>query len=208
MKRCFILVALVMCGYFAVSQQVCDDMIITLEGNKIIFNCCIKRVIDGNIVLYSKDGQTLRVPAVAITRDGEYQELFAEEEILDERYAVGDDKKGLYNGHGYSYYRQLYEGSGNRKTFGLVIAIIGAGFEITGLVMSEEYNGSLYFNNTSKNFLRAGFVMVSVGVPLWISGAVRAANNEKAMDTFGNKHELSINVSAYGIGLVYRFSLE
>jgi hypothetical protein len=205
MKRYFILLALVILGSLAFSQEACDDKIFIADGNKIILNCCIKRVVDGNIVVYSKGGETLRVPAVAISRNGEYQELYSEEEILNERYAVGEEKSGLYRGHGYSYYRQLYEGSQNRKTFGMVFTFLGLGLEITGFVMADEVNGTLYFDNTARDVLRLGLILQTAGVPLWISGAVRASNNKKAMKAIESRHELSIRATEYGIGLVYRF---
>jgi hypothetical protein len=205
MKRYFILFALVALGSIAFSQEVCDDKIFTADGNKIILNCCIKRVVDGNIVVYSKGGETLRIPAVAISKNGEYMELFSEEEILNERYAVGEDKSGLYRGHGYSYYRQLYEGSQNRKTFGMVFTFLGLGLEATGLIMAENVSGALYFDNTARDVLRLGIIFQTVGVPLWISGAVRASNNKKAMKAIESRHELSIRATEYGIGLVYRF---
>ncbi len=40
---------------FAFTQEYCHDIIFAVDGNRIILECCIKKVIGGNIVVYSRD---------------------------------------------------------------------------------------------------------------------------------------------------------
>jgi hypothetical protein len=43
------------------------------------------------------------------------------------------------------------------------------------------------------------------GLPLWISGGIRKANNRKAMEEIERMNGLTIGPGKCGIGLVYKF---
>lgn len=76
MKKIFLLFCPLILSHLNVfAQEECKDIIYTEEGNNIIFDCCVKEVKNGNIVSYTKEGDTLNVVAVAITKDGQYIDL-------------------------------------------------------------------------------------------------------------------------------------
>jgi hypothetical protein len=205
MRRVFLLYVLVIFGTCTFSQEVCNDIIFASEGNKVIVDCCIKKVVEGNIVVYSQHGEMLRVPASAIWIDGDYMVLVSNDAICNERYIKDQSRQGLYRNHDYCYYKRLYDASKTMQAIGIMITSIGLGIEIFGLTTTEIESGSVYFDQYSKDIMKAGFIYVSIGVPLWISGAVRAANNEDAMKEIELHKSLAIGCNNNGLSLMYRF---
>lgn len=204
MKRMLLLCALVFCGSFAFSQEDCHDMIFTADGQEIIFICCIKKIVDGNVVIYSRDGETFKVPATAICKDGIYQDLVPNDAIFHERYVKDPELHSFYRNHDYYYYKQLYDVAKTRQVIGILVTSVGLGIGFFGWALPEK-NDSIYFNHDSGDFILIGLIYASVGVPLWISGAVMAENNKKAMDEIRKAKSLGIGINRYGIGVAFRF---
>lgn len=205
MKKYLLLYVLVLLWCLVSSQDICDDLIYAIDGNKIIMNCCIEKVVDGNLVVYTKGGDTLQVKAVAIKKSGQYMELEAQGGKKELQF-IGDDEQPVEMVvKDYRYYKQLYDGSKTRAAFGLFFTVIGGGFEIAGLIFSKKEYVIESFNVDSGDLFLAGAVSISVGVPLLISGQIRAANNKKEMDKLKNDQSLSLGFSPQGIGLRYRF---
>jgi hypothetical protein len=44
-------------AFSVLSQKDCKDVIYAIEGNKVIFNCCIKDIRQDNVIIYEKDGE-------------------------------------------------------------------------------------------------------------------------------------------------------
>jgi hypothetical protein len=73
--------------------------------------------------------------------------------------------------------------------------IVMAGYGL--IFLNPKYDGGDYI------FL--GSLIASVGLPLWISGGVRADNNHRAVEAIKKSTDLSLGLNPHGIGLVYRF---
>ena len=156
-------------------------------------------------MLYSKDGQRQRIAATAISWAGEYIELDQEIKSKSDGFIRDKDKSVIYKGHDYMYYKKLYNGSKTRFAFGIAIATVGLTFEIIGLAYSDQYYVSQRYNITSRDLYIAGLVMESIGIPLLISGAVRAKNNKDAMSEIDKMYSLSLGFNQDGFGLRFRF---
>ena len=198
MIRLLLLQAFLLTGLIVLSQKGCEDVIYAVEGNKVIFNCCIQDVRQGNVIIYEKDGDVEGIEAYAVTMNGQYMELHQPGKIAGEDNSRKAYYKGHYNGHSYAYYENLYLSARMRSGFGKVITITGivmAGYAL--IFMDSKYDGGQY--------VIIGSLIASVGIPLWISGGVKADNNHRAMDAIKNSTQLSLGPGQHGIGLVYRF---
>lgn len=205
MKRLAIFYAIMLFAMSAWSQHECKDVIYSQDGDKILFNCCILEVRNVNNVIYIKEGDTLSTPAYAIHKDGEYFELVknphkpVEQKISD----PGDPE--MYRGHNYAYYQRLFYGSKKRQGVGVFLTVLGVGLEIGGFVIASNEYATDNELVTAGNLLLIGSLMETVGIPLWISGAVRKGNNRKAMQEIERQRGLTIGVNKSGFGLAYRF---
>jgi hypothetical protein len=198
MKRLLLIQVFLLFGICALSQKECKDVIYAIEGNKMIFNCCIQDIRQGNVVIYKKDGAIEGIEAYAVMIDDQYIELDQPGKINNKEDLNKTDYRGNYQGHSYYYYDNLYHSARLRAGFGKVITISGIVLAGYGLIFTNpQYDGSAS--------ILLGSLMISVGVPLWISGGVKADNNRHAMDKIKKSTHLSMSLGQYGIGLVYRF---
>jgi hypothetical protein len=190
----------------SLAQKECKDIIYSQEGEKILFDCCILEVRNTNNVLYIKGGDTLNVLANGITKDGQYIELVKNpNKVVDQAHPEETDQ-GLYRGHNYAYYEKLFNGSRTREGFGVFFTLLGIGLESAGIIIAANQYATDDELATAGSCLLFGSLFECVGIPLWISGGVRKANNRRAMeDIKQNKGELSLGMSSYGFGLRYRF---
>lgn len=205
MKRAVIFGLLLFSVCYVRAQNECKDIIYTQEGDKILFNCCILEVRDANDVIYIKGNDTLDVRAYAITKDGEYLELVKNlnkptEAVMHE---IGDPE--IYRGHNYAYYQRLYYGSKKRQGVGIFLTMLGVGLEVGGFIMASNQYVTDEELTTAGNLILIGSLMETVGIPLWISGGIRKANNRKAMEEIEKNRGLSLGFNNYGVGVRYRF---
>lgn len=198
MKKILLAGVFQLLGFCVLSQKECKDVIYAIEGNKVIFNCCIKDIRQDNVIIYEKDGEVDGIEAYAVMIDDEYIELDQPGKISGNERSKKAYYKGHYKGHSYSYYESLYLGARMRAGFGKVITISGIVMAGYGLIfLDPKYDGGSY--------IFIGSLIASVGLPLWISGGIRADNNHRAMDAIKKSIDLSLSLNPHGIGLVYRF---
>jgi hypothetical protein len=187
------------------SQTGCKDAIYPQDGSKIIVDCCVLEIRGGNEVLYCKDGDTLSMTARAVSKSGAYFELQKDQDqVIEERPKLSDDSY-LYKGHNYDYYQNLYYRAGIQQGFGIFLSILGVGLEVTGVVMANK--GELYSSSyeTGTKLIWVGSFCEIFGIPLWISGGIRKANNRKAMEEIDHLKSLTFGRNPDGIGLSYKF---
>ena len=205
MKRAVIFFVIVLSAWSARAQNECKDIIYTQEGDKIFFNCCILEVRNVNDVVYIKGNDTLNVRAYAITKDGEYLELVKNPNkplVTEQDEITGRE---LYRGKPYAYYEKLFYGSRTRQGVGVFLTLLGVGLEVGGFVIASNQYVTDSELNTAGNLILIGSLMETLGIPLWISGGIRKANNRKAMEEMKKNSSLSLGFNNYGVGMVYRF---
>jgi hypothetical protein len=205
MKTQVIFYACMLLAISAIAQKECKDIIYSQEGEKILFDCCIIEVRNSNNVIYAKGGDTLNILAHAITKDGEYIELVKSQNKAGYPNIQNESEQGLYRGHDFKYYEKLFYGSRTRQGFGVFFTVLGFGLEIGGIVIASDEYASDDDLARAGNLILIGSLCETIGIPLWISGGVRKANNRKAMEEIQRNNGLSLGVSNYGIGVVYRF---
>ncbi len=164
------------------------DIIYPAKSKISIYNCKITEVRDGNIVHFNKDSVPDTVEAVAISKDGNYITLGTGE------MAIYHSQNRLYNEH-YNYYEKKYKRAKINKIFGVVLTIAGFGAQVYGLANDTFTNMYIFYG---------GAIVFNVGLPLWISGGIKASNNKKAMNRTKNIN-LSLSTTNNGVGLVLNF---
>ncbi|HSG68578.1 MAG TPA: hypothetical protein VK994_07725 [Bacteroidales bacterium] len=206
MKGVILLIILLLAGNFIVAQETCSDIIYLPDGESMIFKCCVDKIEDGNLVFYTRDGLQDTTRASAVSVDGNYIEL-----RLPGQGNAGElepiplqGEPSLYKGHDYSYYQREFERATLQKHIGIVLTFAGAFAELTGYIFLVSNTSEGYKQPMGAILFVAGIMMESVGIPLWISGGVKRANNRKAMEDMV-KHKLSLKPTAHGIGLVLQF---
>ena len=181
------------------------DIIYPAEGGNIIFNCKINEVKNGNTVHFTKDSISSAVEAVAITKDGIYIDLdhYVKKLSRDKSSSQGSEQSGLYRGHDYKYYQKLYNQAKGSAGFGSFMTILGLGGTIAGTIMTLD--DKVKNDETARILYIAGAISFNIGMPVWISGAVKAANNKRAMDMTKRNTNLSFRTTNHGVGLVFNF---
>ena len=76
------------------------------------------------------------------------------------------------------------------------MTVAGFGAQVYGLTDDTFTHGYIFFGGT---------IVLSVGIPLWISGGIKASNNQKAMEIINRKTNLSFEATNNGVGLVLSF---
>lgn len=187
------------------SQKVCKDAIYPQNGGRTIFDCCVLDITGGNEVLYCKDGDTLSITARAVSKSGAYFELQKYQDQGIEEQPKPSDEIYLYKGYNYEYYENLYYRAGVQQGIGVFLSILGVGLEVTGVVMANK--GELYSKSyeTGTKLIWLGSFCEVFGIPLWISGGIRKANNRKAMEEIDHLKSLTFGSNPNGIGLSYKF---
>lgn len=205
MKSLLLISALAVIANSLYSQDVCNDIVFPADGSKLIAACCIEKVTDGNIVEYIKEGEKCWMRAVAMIKNGVYSELKPALAGSEDKYVKRNVKPGLYEGHDHYYYNRLYEESIGRQVAGFALAAVGIGIEFVWISTKLVNDSSYYSNFYSDEMMLVGLAYISVGVPLFISGLIRAAHNKSAMDEIMLAGRLSAGLKPEGITLVYRF---
>jgi hypothetical protein len=201
-KKCFLwFLILITFGIPVFAQVNCNDIIYTEQGKDIIFDCCIKEVKGGNIVYYTKGGDTLKVTAVAITKSGQYIDLKEFPKSTINQVTQKKDNPGLYRGHSLKYYKDTYEISKNCEEGGVIFTISGILCQIGGLIAINQGAEDSDNIDVGKGLIYAGYVFESIGIPLWISGSIKKANNQNAIDEIERNRSLSIGITKDGIGI-------
>jgi len=129
----------------------------------------------------------------------------ADQATLQERYVQGREMQGLYQDHDYYYYKQLYDESQSRQVLGIILTGIGIEIELAWLTTKLINDSSYHANFYSKDMTIVGLAYISFGLPLFISGAIRGANNRIAMDEIKLANKLSVGLKPDGIAITYRF---
>jgi hypothetical protein len=204
MKNLLLIFALSFSCISAFNQDECKDKIYPVDNKNIIFDCCIYEVKEGNTVYYTREGDSLMIVAASITKDGRHIDLMnGAGQIENEGSPVLPT--GLYKDHDYEYYQKIYKSATAKRGAGIVLTIMGVGIVITGIVIQGKDNNSMKNNLNGGALLALGFIFETIGIPLWISGGVKRANNKKAMEEIQKNMNLSFGASRYGIGLTLKF---
>lgn len=185
------------------SQEECNDIIYTAGGNNLIFDCCIQEVRDGNIVYYTKTGDTLSIAAVAIEKHGQRFDLTNIPKPNPIQNLPPKDNHVAYKGHDLLYYQDTYDIANNQMGVGIALTSVGVLCEIAGIVILN--NGQ----HPEQNWQTAGTILVAggtvfetIGIPLWISGGIKRANNQRAINEIQRSSELSFGFTREGVGLI------
>ena len=147
----------------------------------------------------------MSIVAKAVSRSGVYFELKSDlDQPVKPQTKVSMDTV-LYRGHDYNYYSYYYNRAGIQQGVGVFFAFLGVGFEVTGYIVARkaDLNSSSY--NLGRGLTWMGALCEIVGIPLWISGGVRKANNRRALEEIDNITRLSIGITPNGVGLVLAF---
>ena len=203
MKKLLIVIFIIGTGILLNAQEECLDAVHPTEGKNIIFNCCIDEVKYGNVVFYTKGGESQVIQAIAITKDGQYIKLEKYESTQEDEIEPIIENDGLYKGHDFNYYKVLFHKANSQKKIGVFLTIIGFGLEIAGTVMISDNTSANDY--TGAALYVSGFIAFNVGVPLWIAGGIKRKNNKRAMEETKKGLNLSIKNTEYGIGLVMNF---
>ncbi len=200
MKRILLLLAIIINGIIIQAQS---DIIYTSEDGKIIIDCNITEVKNGNIVYYTKDSIPAFVEAVAINRSGKYIALNQFIKILTKSPILHQfTTDSLYKGHDYKYYDRKFNVATRLKRTGAILTLSGIG---TGVMLAfGEINGGVPQQLTPHLVVVASLTIL-VGAPLWIIQSSKVKNNQKAMEMIKRNTSLSIGVTNTGVGLVLNF---
>lgn len=111
---------------------------------------------------------------------------------------------------GLSYYQDTFQKAKRQERTGTVLTIAGLTCSTLGYFMVSQFtyqNGDIAMNATSMLggilFLSGG-ILANVGIPLWISGGIKARNNEKIIKV---RYSLRANIDpkGFGVGLNFNF---
>ena len=203
MKVLIILSGLLLGFINVFSQETCSDIIYLPDGESMIFKCCVDRIEDGNLVYYSREGVKDSTRAMAVMVDDKYIELrareaSAEDLLPSQAHGVPEDK------HSLSYYQHEFEKATLQKHVGIVLTFIGVFAEVTGYIFLMSNTSEDYKQPMGAILLAGGIIMESVGIPLWISGGIKRANNRDAIEAM-KKQSISLKLGLSGAGLIWKF---
>lgn len=209
MKR-FMLLAIMLISLIMVSQaqEECTDVIYSVD-NTVILDCCIDKIVNNNVVIYTKGGKELMAQAVAVKRNGQYVTL-ANDGVIDKMDSPvmqvvtpsGNSKYAL----SYEHYQNQYRIGRQLKTFGTIIIWGGLGLAGAGVYFFTKDNLA---SNQSKahTLFNVSLITISIGVPLFAIGKSLKVNNLKAMESFNKDTAMSLSagITGNGVGLVLNF---
>ncbi|OFZ05106.1 MAG: hypothetical protein A2338_01380 [Bacteroidetes bacterium RIFOXYB12_FULL_41_6] len=112
---------------------------------------------------------------------------------------------------GYDYYAQNYHAASKSRKFGSTIAITGILVGGAGVfLLNNPLNKRDHYSGNSNSLSESetlglglfilGGLLTNIGIPIWISNAIKVKNNEKAMD-----RQLRVSSDGSGIKLSYHF---
>lgn len=214
MKKLLILLSVLA---FSVSlfSQTLGDIVYPANGNAPIPNVEIIEIKDGNMVSYSKDGNQYMIRAIAVKQAGEYVNLKAQMEQRGSAEVTNMANADLYNGYNLKHWQYVQEKAKRQKGTGMALTFGGIGVFVIGAAIAvgagyDETTGE--FDNpgqaaTGGLFELVGLVSSIVGVPVWISGAVKHNKATEAINHLQKDNKISFNagLTQNGVGLVVRF---
>jgi len=174
------------------------------ESISVIRNVKVIDIVDGNIVIYKRNGESYEIKASSVYQDGVYKELKSIEItphpiVTNNRMQFQQTSSDYLYDPEYQRYESLYTRARSAQSFGVTFTIIGfVGIVAGSLMITDE---SIYNDEGGALLYLGGFVFFHVGIPFWISGGVKKANNFKAMQRRKNKIFMSIVPSKYGKGI-------
>jgi hypothetical protein len=183
-----------------------SDIIYPLDGSNPIIECEITVIHNGNIVYYLKNETPRWVEAKSIKIKGLYTELNANNSNDNGLKSNIPNKQGVYRGHNYNYYQNLRIKSTNQRDAGMFMFFLGFGCEVAGYLMVID--DKITNDGAGQILILGGAILSNIGIPLWIAGGVKRANNKKAMELTQDKmniSSLSIKPTNNGLGLVLNF---
>ncbi len=183
-----------------------SDIIYPLDGSNPIIECEITVIHNGNIVYYLKNETPRWVEAKSIKIKGLYTELNANNSNDNDLKSNIPYKQGVYRGHNYNYYQNLRIKSTNQRNVGMFMFFLGFGCEVAGYLMVID--DKITNDGAGQIWILGGAILSNIGIPLWIAGGVKRANNKKAMELTQDKmniSSLSIKPTNNGLGLVLNF---
>lgn len=193
MKQLIILILILVLGG-GVQAQECNDIIHPVNSGEIIWDACVDKVENGNIVYYTKDGVSYIVRAESITSNGYVVELNDPVSMVERQYI---DK--------YPEPLEYYE---IQRRNGKVLSSVGGLFIATGIISSIiGLTMDSIDEDTRQNLVIGGVVILNIGIPLSIAGSVKAKNNNKAIKYIQRRDEmnLSLGLTSNGVGLILKF---
>jgi len=216
MKIIFTFLLLII-GIHLMAQNSSNDIIYPIDEAKPIKNCKIIRIENGNLVFYTLMGKERSIKAMLIKKDGKYIDLSEDENkanteieiinpeqnsnpqiIYEERIIIKD----------YNYFHHEYQRAKKIEKLGVIITVVGAG--LSGFGFTSRSRGESTEDATASKLgsvmLISGLAMVSVGIPLWISGGIKSRNNKAAMDQLKTpKTSFNLGISENGLAIVFVF---
>ncbi|MBN1184242.1 MAG: hypothetical protein JXB49_18275 [Bacteroidales bacterium] len=210
MRKLFLSLAIVLSGMLTMAQEPCQDVIYAEDG-RVIVNCCIYEILDGNMVYYTLGNDTAKVSAVAIDKDGRYIDLGKFKATLENAEEEKDlnPQQNAYNpqAHGYDqsyeYYKEEYRKATGQRNTGIVLTIAGILLEAGGLMSAAASSSS--DASLAAVSIGLGSLFEIIGIPMWIAGGVKRANNKRAMQQVKAWQGFSLGMTRNGVGLAYRF---
>lgn len=205
MKSFTLAFAMFLYSFIIIAQEECKDIIYPTDGESMIFNCCIYEVKNGNMVYYTREGDSAMVAAVAITKDGQYIDLKKYKSQLDDKGSPVINQDGLYKGYDYHYYNEIYKRASAQRGAGIFLTILGFGIEIAGFLSISNESSTDGNKEAGSILIVVGSIFETIGIPLWISGGVKRANNRRAIEEINRKMNLSFGATRNGVGLKLNF---
>ncbi len=177
----------------AMAVRAQSDIIYTTAGDT-IKKCRITEVSKGNMVHYTKKFKDYKVEAYAIDRNGKYMAINT---LAMDPTAPLTEGKGLYRGHDYDYYENIFIKSMSTKRTGILLTFLGATTCVAGALTLQrnpnEVAGAMLF-------IGGGF-MADGGIALWIYGGIKSNNNRRAMQECKRGLNLTLGPTSDGFGL-------
>jgi hypothetical protein len=206
MKKLISLIILTLFTINVLAQQKCKDAVHPTEQRKSILDCCIKEIKNGNVVVYSKNDISFETEAVAVNFNGQLTYL-NEHNISIINKMLQNKYEGLYQGHDYKYYQNIYKKANSQMIIGLTIGIVGVGLLTGGIIHMNNYENEYLFDwdGTGAGITTAGAIMIGVGTSLAIVGGAKKHKSKGAMLEIERNAKLTIGMTNNGVGLVLNF---
>lgn len=193
----------------SLAQANCKDVVHPTNYRASIMNCCIRDIINGNIVVYVDNGTLKEIEAIAVNYNEKYYNLSISKDALSlEKKLHKRYPNNIYLNESYEYNRMMHSKATTNLAMGTVMATLGAAMLTGGVVIMS--NKMQDYPNTTVN--GAGFMMmivgmggVGAGIPIAIVGGVKMGKYKKAMQKDEKSTKLMLKNTSNGIGLVLNF---
>lgn len=211
MKKLILLITLILFTIHLMSQKNCVDVVHPTEYQKSILNCCIQDIKPGNIVVYTKEGITSEIQAIAINLNGKYFELNEYDESIRNRVLLNSNPEKLEQGIDYTYHQKMYKRATGQQALGGTLAVLGGCLSLAGtIVMANNFNEFVDDYNDTGNgvgsvLFLSGAACIGVGIPVAITGRNKKKKHKRAMQEIESQLTISIRATNLGVGLVLYF---